>query len=297
MTKIKKLPICVIFLAFSFFLIFAATETFAQCGLPGTPPCAKKKSPAKSKTASRKRKRVSVPNVAPQQVSTQQVYEVLPQKVIRLAHMSPDIPKMMAHYPEDVKPKYLPVDRDQGYDIAIVDVEKAVLRDVPQKSYSSAYNGCVCLVGDNECISREGVCGNGPIVIKRDQFVILDRTPTNNWLNVISIETGKEGWLYLGHVEIYYTRSPKTSADVFEERRTESTRNPEVTVKNDTDKTLTFNIDGKTYTIGAGYSQTVYLTEGRFRYYVSAPRVYPIIGEKYLSRGYMYSWTFFIEKR
>jgi SH3-like domain-containing protein len=193
--------------------------------------------------------------------------------------VSPDNPSLRIPDPDSIAPEWIDTENDQGYDIAVNNYDGVFLRGESPDTVS---------LGEPL-----------PTPIKRlkrgDRFVILSRTKTKNWINVIDLESGNEGWVYVSHVKIYYTRNPKSSVPEFQERRTASNRSPEITIKNDTDRTLSLRVGDQRYTIESYSSRTISLTAGTYKFYASAPRVYPLMGEKYWSNGSVYSWTFYIE--
>ena len=195
--------------------------------------------------------------------------------------VSPDNPSLRVPDPDSVFPEWLSSENDDGYDIAVSGYDNISLRESAPEAAS---------LGEPL-----------PPPIKRlnkgDRLVILNRTKTRNWVNVIDLNSGKEGWVFLSHVKIYFTKAPKSSVPEFQERRTGSTERPEVTIKNDTDRTLNLRIGDQPYTIGAYTSQTLTLTAGNYKFYASVPRAYPLMGEKYWSNGSLYSWTFYIESK
>lgn len=192
--------------------------------------------------------------------------------------LSPDNSALRVPDPDSITPQWFETQNDKGYDIAVANYDDIYLRENSPDTVSLG-----------EPLPR-------PVktLSRGDRLVILSRTKTRNWVNVIDLNSGKEGWVYVSHVKIYYTRIPKSSLPVFQERRIASDHNPEITVKNDTDRTLTLRVGEEVYTIEAYSTRTLYLTEGTYRFYASVPRAYPLIGEKYWSRGYGYSWTFYI---
>lgn len=193
--------------------------------------------------------------------------------------VSPDIPNVRVPNPDTVTPEWLESTEDNGYDIAVNNYDGALLREEPSEYGSS-----------DEPL---------PPPIKRlskgDQLVLLNRTKRRNWINVIDLDSGSEGWVYVSHVRIYYTRNPKSSVPVFQETRVGSDREPEIIVKNDTNRLLTLRIGGSVYKIEAYTTRTLYLTSGTYKFYAFVPRAYPLMGEKYWPKGMRYSWTFFIK--
>lgn len=195
--------------------------------------------------------------------------------------ISPDNQRLRVPDPESVKPEMLDVSGDQGYDVVIANYDDIYLRENPPDTVS---------LGDPL-----------PSPVKQlkrgDQMVLLGRTKTRNWINVIDLSSGEEGWVYVSHVKIYYTRNPKTSLPNFQERRTYSDRSPELNVTNKTNRTLNLRLGTQRYTIEPFGSKTITVAAGSYNFYASVPRAYPLMGEKYWSDGVIYSWTFFIDSK
>ncbi len=191
---------------------------------------------------------------------------------------SPDDARLRVPDPEQVRPEILAATDDDGYDLVVSNYDGVFLRETAP---------------DSEALG-------GPLpprvkLLKRgDQMVLLSRTKTRNWVNVIDLDSGEEGWVYISHVKIYYTRNPKTSLPNFEERRTYSDQNPELQIKNDTNRTLSLRVGSARYKIEAFGSRTISVEPGSYKFYASVPRAYPLMGERYWSKGIIYSWTFFI---
>lgn len=283
-SKLIKLVLLSVFVLLIYSL--SAYEAFAQCGLPGTPPCKKKKVTKTKPTTRPKSTGTSTKTVtAPPEI----VYRPVQPLISQIWCQSPDIPNTSVKCPADIKPSYLPTEHENGYDIAVVQYDKALLREKPKIPFS----------GGTKCVwtydtSKEAPC-EGSFLLKGDNLVILDRDPTADWLNVINTETGKEGWVYKGHITIYYTRSPKVSPVAIEEERGESYSDPKIRITNQSELTMTLRLGDSIYTLAPYTERNITLTEGRYKFYSSFPRAYPLLGEKYFSRGYNYSWTFYIK--
>lgn len=193
--------------------------------------------------------------------------------------VSPDIPNLRVPNPDSVAPEWLESGEDNGYDLVVNNYDGALLRGEP-----SEYPPL------NEPL---------PPPIKRlkkgDQLVLLNRMKRRNWINVIDLDSGSEGWVYVSHVRIYYTRNPKSTVPVFRETRVDSDLEPEIIIKNDTNRLLTLRIGSTVYKIEGYTTRTLYLTSGTYKFYASVPRAYPLMGEKHWPKGVRYSWTFFLQ--
>lgn len=192
--------------------------------------------------------------------------------------VSPDIPNLRVPNPDSITPEWLESGEDHGYDVAVNNYDGALLREEPTE-YGSP----------DEPLPP-------PIkkLKKGDQLVLLNRTKRRNWINVIDLDSGSEGWVYVSHIRIYYTRNPKSTVPAFQETRVDSDVEPEIVVKNDTNRLLTLRVGTAVYKIEGYTTRTLYLTSGTYRFYASVPRAYPLMGEKHWPKGVRYSWTFFL---
>ncbi len=170
-------------------------------------------------------------------------------------------------------PKVKLPEKDYGVDIVVVNVNTANLREGPST---------------NDTVLKKLALG--------DLLVLLDRNPTDNWYNVIDVDTSAEGWIKGDLILVKYTTNRKVGPS-FEERRTGSTENPHANVTNQTDKTLYLKVGDTRYSIAPNDTKTIYLTPGVKNYYASVPGVIPTYGEKDFTIGSWYTWRFYIITR
>lgn len=280
-------------------IIFIFSETAsAQCGLPGTPPCQKKgavkKAPAKK---SKKSQPTSVP--PPGAILTPvTIRESLPVTLINVYDpskdptmcLSPDIENFYVKCPEHQRTQYLSAIEDIGFDIAIAKYNKALLRESPKPSNTP---GITCYTQSGSVAAVVVPC-EGDFLMEGDRLVILRRTQRNSWINVVRLKTGKEGWVYLGHVDIRFSANPTRESPQITSRSTGSYLNPTLLIINDSDRTIHIKVGSRRLTLASFEQTSISLDEGSYTYFVSAPNVYPAIGEKYFQRGFAYTWKFFI---
>ncbi len=69
-------------------------------------------------------------------------------------------------------------------------------------------------------------------------------------------------------------------------------KNPEITVRNTTDRVLYLTVGSTELELASGTTRTITLEEGSYDFFASAANVRPLIGNKYYSKGVAYSWTF-----
>lgn len=170
----------------------------------------------------------------------------------------------------DSQPKYLSDSEDDGFDVGLVRSQTADLVDSQ---------------------------GNSLLRMRsNDELAIIKRPDSSGeYVRVIHLETGKNGYVLKKNVTLYYTRKPKTTESPFSERRTDSYKNPEITVSNTTDRTLYLTVGSMELELASGTTRTITLEEGSYDYFASAANVRPLIGNKYYSKGSIYSWTFYIK--
>jgi hypothetical protein len=137
---------------------------------------------------------------------------------------------------------------------------------------------------------------NGKVVrniAANDVLVLVDRAPTNGWLDVIDVRSGKEGWVDQDDVQIQLTQHPEQAAKLTEEY-VGSDDPPEVSVENATDKVLSLKIGQKSYSLEAGSTISVSLPAGTYSYYAWEPGVIPDKGRDDWKSGYKYTWKFYV---
>jgi len=247
------------------FAILVSTKAYGQCGLPGTPACGVPK-----KTVVNRAPRSASPRSAkPRTTTTSQPSRAVAVRRDPTLCESPDIPGKWVTCTEYVRTKFLEPSEDRGYNLAYVKYDRVLLREHEWKQ-------------------------SGHILKRGDLLVVLDEPGPPDWLKVVDIESGSEGWVYKGHVEIYLSRTGRPEAPVFAESRANNNDPPEVRVKNDSNTTLFLRLSSATYSIGPHSEQYIYPPEGNCKYLGSAPGVLPAMGEKYFSKGHIYSWTFYV---
>jgi hypothetical protein len=70
-----------------------------------------------------------------------------------------------------------------------------------------------------------------------------------------------------------------------------------IRVFNQTDRLLTLKFGGVTYSVKGGEDRLFEVDGGRYEYFASVPRAYPISGVKEFGKGYVFSWRFYIVRR
>ena len=169
--------------------------------------------------------------------------------------------------------KLPPADQDFGMDVAFVIVNTALLRKAPDAQGATV---------------RTMEAG--------DALVMVTRDPTAGFYNVVDADTSDEGWIRADQVTVRLTKQPKTSP--FEATKTnETTQNPTVSVKNDTDLEITLTMGEVKYRIAPRDTLSITIAPGLHKYIASAPGVLPFVGTDTLQAGYKYSWQFYIQRK
>ena len=203
--------------------------------------------------------------------------------------LSPDIAGKYVRCPNLVNPVYLSPDRDQGYDVAIVKYDRALIRTTPK--YSDA-PGTRCYAMANT--GNEVPC-DGEFLYEDDFLVLLSRNPAGDWYNVVKVETGREGWVYKSHVDLLFTRNPRKQSGIFQAAPGESYSNPELQITNGSGRSMTLRVGTRSYTFVPNQTSTIVLEPGQYSYFAFAPGVLPVIGEQEFTRGRIYYWRFYIK--
>lgn len=131
---------------------------------------------------------------------------------------------------------------------------------------------------------------------KKATLALIDREDTDGWLNVIHVKSGKEGWIKAKHVSLVLSDKP-TPQPVFNEQKIEDNVNPEIELENASYKDLTLKVGEDRFEIPKHTTKTVSIMPGDYKYYASAPGVFPALGNKDFRTGYRYTWKFWIETR
>lgn len=163
---------------------------------------------------------------------------------------------------------------DPGADIAFVVATKANIREEPNKA-----SGILLEIKRGEALS------------------LIEREPTGTWYRVIHVESGLEGWIDQSVVIPKFTANRYTAPD-FDKEVTEANSNPAVKITNQERATdLNLRINGDLYVIKAGTTRSFTLQPGPYEYYGWSPGIRATFGKSELSKGVVYSWTFFIKRR
>lgn len=126
------------------------------------------------------------------------------------------------------------------------------------------------------------------------KIFIISQQAENEFLNVIDIESGTEGYVHRNYAkaeEAVYT----PPGSVFSSTGQITDENPVLTVTNNTSKVLTLKLNKLAFTFTAGETRAVSVHPGIYRVIASAPRVIPMTGTGKLEKNLSYSWRFYLK--
>ena len=163
---------------------------------------------------------------------------------------------------------------DPGADMAFVVAAKANIREEPNRTSP---------------ILKE--------VIRGEALSLIEREPTGTWYRVIHIDSAIEGWIDQSVIVNKFTANRYT-APKFQEEESGVYENPKVKITNQERNTdLNLRMNGVLYVIKADTTREFALPPGPYEYYGWSPGVRATFGKSNLSKGTIYSWTFFIRRR
>ena len=122
---------------------------------------------------------------------------------------------------------------------------------------------------------------------------IISLETTNDFYNVIDIETDKEGYIHKSFVKIG-NEVQKNESGLFTPSGKTSEYNPSIEIYNNTDLTLTLKLNDKTYSFYSQEKKTISMSPGSCSYRASAPGVMPNYGTENMQSNQDYTWQFYI---
>ena len=117
---------------------------------------------------------------------------------------------------------------------------------------------------------------------------------TNDYLQVIEIDTDQEGWVHKSLIRII-KEIPRSNESPFSPEGNTGSYECSVEVKNNTTLSLTLKMNSTYYYFDPYETKTLNIIPGKYEYIASAPSVIPYYGDDTLASGYKYSWTFYVE--
>ncbi len=128
------------------------------------------------------------------------------------------------------------------------------------------------------------------------QIFIISSEPENDFYNIIDINTNTEGYVHKSFVKLgEYV--PKSNGGLFSPDGSSSSYNPEVSIYNNTSKTLTLKLNSEIFSFSPSERKTITISPGTYDYRASAPGVLPNIGSESLRSNTKYSWEFYIQTK
>lgn len=128
---------------------------------------------------------------------------------------------------------------------------------------------------------------------KNSPVFLFSKITENDYYHVIDIETNTEGYIpssYIKNIDVI----EKTSDKVFAPTGPISAYNPEISVYNNTAKTMTLKLNTSAYVFTPYETKTFQLLPGTYNFTASASGVIPSYGSKYFEKGMGYKWEFYI---
>lgn len=159
---------------------------------------------------------------------------------------------------------------DLNADTALIVSQNANLRDAPSKSSN--------IIG---------------VVIQENMVVLLDRESKDGWYNVIDIETSKEGWLHQSTLKITLAKNPKQE-QLFQAETLSYFTEPEIAVQNASYLNINLKIGNQLIVIPANSNKSLKISQGTYKYYATAPGVFPSLGTQTFNNSNIYSWKFWV---
>lgn len=124
--------------------------------------------------------------------------------------------------------------------------------------------------------------------------ILVSRQVTNDWLNVIQLSSGRQGWVLSDRIRIRYTQHPNEGVDL-QTQATGTDAPPVIDVQNNSDSLMYLHIEGEPeISIGQHGEQDVSVAPGVWTYNASAAGVIPLFGNKAFVTGDRYTWSFWI---
>ncbi len=124
--------------------------------------------------------------------------------------------------------------------------------------------------------------------------VLVSRTRSNGWLNVIQRSTGHQGWVLAGKLSLKYT-THQLKGFSFATEATGTVDPPQLTISNSSDQACYIHIG--TYqevAVVPHVTKTISIGSGIYHYNASAANVTPLFGWCDFVNGSRYRWNFFI---
>lgn len=159
----------------------------------------------------------------------------------------------------------------QGQSYLAVTNNKANLREAPDKQ-------------------SEGL----DLLDKNVNLFVYSLETTNDYYQVIEIDTDQEGWVHKSLVRII-KEIPRSTESPFSPEGNTGNYDCSIEVTNNTSLSLTLKMNSYYYYFDPHETKTLTVAPGQYEYIASAPSVIPYYGDDHLNAGYKYSWTFYVK--
>ncbi|MBP6754758.1 MAG: hypothetical protein KA210_01325 [Bacteroidia bacterium] len=128
------------------------------------------------------------------------------------------------------------------------------------------------------------------------QIFISSLDTDNDFYNIVDIESDLEGYVHKSYVKVGKLIS-KSDGSFIQESGNSSSDEAEVSITNDSNRTMTLKLNSTTYKFNPKEKQDLILSPGDYSFRASAPNVIPNIGVKNFKLNGAYRWTFYIVTR
>jgi uncharacterized protein YgiM (DUF1202 family) len=153
-------------------------------------------------------------------------------------------------------------------------------------------------------ISKKTAMRDGPgkqyevitTLIKNAPVFLYSMDTEDGYYHIIDIESNTEGYVLSAYVKSIEALE-KTSDKVFTPTGRVSSSYSEVSVYNNTSKTMTLKLNSSAYVFSPQERKSISLTQGTYSFVASASGVIPNYGSKFFEKGMGYNWEFFIVTR
>ena len=129
---------------------------------------------------------------------------------------------------------------------------------------------------------------------KNVNLFVYSLEATNDYYQVIEIDTDQEGWIHKSLVKII-KELPRSTQSPFNPEGNTGGYDCIIEVTNNTDLSLTLKMNSGYHYFDPQETKTLNFAPGSYKYTASAPSVTPYFGDENLMSGYKYSWTFYVE--
>jgi uncharacterized protein YgiM (DUF1202 family) len=128
------------------------------------------------------------------------------------------------------------------------------------------------------------------------QIFISSLATDDDFYNIVDIESDIEGYVHKSYVKVGKIVS-RSSGGMFNPEGESEQYKPEISIYNNTRKTLTLKLNSEIYYFSPKETKKISLEPGECDFRASAPGVIPNIGSEYLDGNRRYSWQFYISTR